>query len=278
MDWSWTNTSLLAAGTKKAPIIKACRMDPRFSYYLYLPKGFKPENAAHYHLAAVIHGTTRNAEKLKNDFTEFADETGTLILAPLFPAGVIDREDIHNYKFIKFHDIRFDLILLDMIDEVREIFGITEEKFFLHGFSGGGQFSHRMLYIWPERLLAVSAGAPGRSTYLNDTEDWYSGTKNFAEQFGKQLDMGALKKIPVLLLIGGEDTEEVDYSGDASFDASSEKNGSNRLERIRSLCRNYTDHGLNVLFKEIPGIGHEGLKLSGYVKEFFKQVLEEINK
>jgi poly(3-hydroxybutyrate) depolymerase len=273
MDWNWKNTALLGAGTTKAPILRACRMDQRFSYYLYIPRGFKPEHAADYQIAALIHGTTRNAEKLRDSFTGFADETNTLLLVPLFPAGIIDRGDIHNYKFIKFHDIRFDYILLDMVDEVRETFGITRDKFLLHGFSGGGQFSHRIFYLHPERLAAVSAGAPGRATYLDASENWYTGIGDFEEQFGKPLDTEALKKVPVLLLIGGEDTGAVDYSGDATFTEAAAKYGRSRIERIQALLRNYLDYGLNVRLEQVPGVGHEGLKLVPYITAFFKQVL-----
>jgi poly(3-hydroxybutyrate) depolymerase len=274
MDWNWKNTALMGAGTKKAPILRACRMDQRFSYYLYIPRGFTPENAANYRIASVVHGTTRTAEKLRDAFIDFADEANTLILAPLFPCGIIDREDIHNFKFIKFHDIRFDFVLLDMIDDVRETFGITEEKFLLHGFSGGGQFAHRMFYLHPDRLAAVSVGAPGRATYLDESEDWYAGIRDFEAQFGKPIDMAALKKVPVLLLAGLEDTENVDYTEDASFTEALKKYGDNRLERIRALLKNYLEHGLNVRLEEVPGLGHEGLKMVPQVIEFFKQVLE----
>jgi poly(3-hydroxybutyrate) depolymerase len=274
MDWNWKNTALMGAGTKKAPILRACRIDQRFSYYLYIPRGFIPENTANYRIASVIHGTLRNAEKLRDAFIDFANETNTLILAPLFPCGIIDREDIHNYKFIKFHDIRFDHVLLDMVDDVRETFGIVEEKFLLHGFSGGGQFAHRMFYLHPDRLAAVSVGAPGRATYLDKEEDWYTGIRDFEVQFRKPIDLVALKKVSVLLLAGSEDTESVDYTEDVSFSESSKKYGDNRLERIRALLQNYLEHGLNARLEEVPGLGHEGLRMVPQVTAFFKQVLE----
>lgn len=274
MDWNWKNTALMGAGTTRAPLLRACRRDPRCSYYLYLPKGFTLENAKDSNIAAIIHGTGRNAEKLRDAFVDFADETHTVILAPLFPTGIIDREDIHNYKFIKFQDIRFDYILLDMIDEIREIFGIATTKFMLHGFSGGGQFAQRMLYLHPERLMAVSAGAPGRATHLDENEDWSAGTRDFEEQFGKKLDFEAIRKVPVLLLIGMEDTEAVDYSGDPTASQTALGRGTNRLERIRALSENYRTHGLQVQLQEIPGLAHENLKFVGYAKDFFKQILD----
>jgi poly(3-hydroxybutyrate) depolymerase len=87
-------------------------------------------------------------------------------LAPLFPSGIIDPSDEDNYKFIKYHDIRFDHVLLAMIDEVAIKYRVNKDRFLLHGFSGGGQFVHRFFYLHPKRLMGVSIGAPGRITYL----------------------------------------------------------------------------------------------------------------
>jgi hypothetical protein len=86
--------------------------------------------------------------------------------------------------------------------------------------------------------------------------------------------MAALKKVPALLLAGSEDTESVDYTEDASFSDALKKYGSNRLERIRALFQNYLQHGLNVYLEEVPGLGHEGLKMIPQVIGFFKQALE----
>lgn len=78
MNYNWKATALMGIGTAKAPILKACRRDQRFSYFLYLPKGFQEESASEYMITVVVHGTTRNAEKLKNVFAEYADEMKSL--------------------------------------------------------------------------------------------------------------------------------------------------------------------------------------------------------
>lgn len=136
---------------------------------------------------------------------------------------------------------------------------------------------HRMLYLHPERLRAVSIGAPGRSTYLDDTEDWYAGTRNFEEVFGQPIDAAALRAVPVLLIIGAQDTERIDYSQDTTFIPASRKNGSNRVERMRALYKNYQDYGLKVRFLAVPGVAHEGMKIIPQVVEFFKEIAKEVN-
>ena len=51
--------------------------------------------------------------------------------------------------------MRFDLLLLAMVDEVERKYGIDARRFCLFGFSGGGQFVHRF-------YMPASAAAVGR--------------------------------------------------------------------------------------------------------------------
>lgn len=275
VNFNWFNTSLMGAGTKMAPLLHACRLDQRFSYYVYLPKGFHPVNKPAEHLLVVIHGTFRDAQNTRDSFISFAEKTNTVVLAPLFPTGIIDPEDLHNYKFIKYHNIRFDQIVLDMMDEVTETFRIPAEKVMLYGFSGGGQFVHRFLYLHPERLEAVVIGSPGRVTYLDKEEGWYSGIRDFEEQFGKPIDFEALKQPKILLFVGGNDTESIDMSDDASNSEAMDKYGSNRLERLEALYKNYQEYGMNAEYRVVPGVSHEEEKVTAIAAEFFYKILKE---
>src|SRR5690606_1815600 len=111
------------------------------------------------------------------------------------PAGIIDPHDLHNYKFIEYEGIRFDLALLSMVEEVSERYNVHSDRFYLHGFSGGGQFAHRFLYLHPERLAAVSIGAPGRITELDDSKKWWLGTGGMAERFGIEISIDAIREV-----------------------------------------------------------------------------------
>jgi poly(3-hydroxybutyrate) depolymerase len=145
----------------------ACQYDQRFSYYAYIPSSYDENLNIDYPLAVIVHGNERAAQKYRSVFKDFAEANQTIILAPLFPCGIIEPYDMDNYKFIKFHDIRFDYVLLAMVDELAEKYRIDHSQFLLHGFSGGGQFVHRFYYLHPDRLLGVSIGAPGRLTLLD---------------------------------------------------------------------------------------------------------------
>ena len=72
----------------------------------------------------------------------------------------------------------------------------------------------------PERLKAVSIGAPGRPTFLNSNEDYFWGIRDFKVYFDKDPDLEKICKIPVQITVGERDTA---FIGDSPY-------GSNRLE------------------------------------------------
>ena len=91
------------------------------------------------------------------------------------------------------------------------------------------------------------------------------GIRNFQEIFDKPFDIEKIRKVPVKILVGEEDTL---YVGESKW-------GTSRMERLINLRKNYEKNGLNVSMDIIPGIGHKGhddLK-SKYVLDFFLDVL-----
>ena len=126
--------------------------------------------------------------------------------------------------------------------------GIHTDRFFLFGHSGGGQFTNRFLFAHPDRLLAVSIGAPGRPTFLDLNEDYFWGVRDFKEYFGKSVDIEAVKQIPVQITVGENDTK---FIGDSPY-------GTNRVERMKSLQKNLEDWGVKTELQILPGFGHEG--------------------
>ena len=46
--------------------------------------------------------------------------------------------------------------------------------------------------------------------------------------------------------------------------------GKNRLERMKILKENYENNGISPVFKIVPGVSHEGMKVIDDVQEFFK--------
>jgi poly(3-hydroxybutyrate) depolymerase len=247
----------------------ALQSDPRFSYCLYVPTAH--QNATRdLPLVVVVHGTNRTAERYRTMFGEFAEEHGCIVLAPLFPAGIIEPEDLNNYKRIRFHDIRFDHVLLDMIEQIGARYRLETARFLLHGFSGGGQFAHRFAYLHPHRLSALSIGAPGRVTRIDPDVPWWLGTADLTEVFGTELDLPTLRRVPVQMIVGAEDTETWEIA-EPGIDAG----GDTRVERLRTLRDNWEAHGIPVRLDVIPGMGHSGSRGVPHTQRFFSEVLRK---
>jgi poly(3-hydroxybutyrate) depolymerase len=152
----------------------ASQYDQRFSYCLYVPADPGP-NAP---LVVIQHGTERNFLLYRDHLQGFADEHGVVVLAPLLPAGVGDPADMHNFKFIDYQGIRYDKVLLSMVDEVAATCPVDAEKFYPHGFSGGGQFAHRFCYLHPigSRVCPSARPAGSRSLMTAVPGGWGSRT------------------------------------------------------------------------------------------------------
>lgn len=225
----------------------ACHADPRFSYFIYIPEDVYSSPDDSFHAVVLVHGTTRETDSYRHDYQQWAKEKHLAIIVPQFPAGMIDPDDFNDYKLIRQYGIQYDNILLAMLTEINERFpAVNIKKFFLAGHSGGGQFTHRFFYLHPERLIGVCISAPGRITYLDPNTDFYWGTKNFKEIFGCEPDYEALKQVPVHLLVGELDTDHVGYT----------PYGNNRMERIKTLLKNYQEHGISADLQILPGVKH----------------------
>lgn len=250
----------------------ASQVDQRFSYAMYVPRRDGTDKLP---LVVIQHGTGRTAGKYRDQMIDFCERNAVAVLTPLFPAGIEDPEDLHNYKFIDYRGIRFDEILLAMIDEAAARVPIATEKFMLHGFSGGGQFAHRFLYLHPDRLSAVSVGAPGRITMLDPETDWWLGTRGMAEHFGIEVDLEAIARVPIQLVIGEHDVEtwEVNDRTGSNWLDGLEKQGATRRERLESYRLNLEAHGIKPRVDIVPDVAHDGSAALPYACDFFASVL-----
>lgn len=231
----------------------ASRADQRFSLSLYHPE--QPPAAG---LLVAVHGTDRDVAGTREAFIPFARRNNLAILAPLFPAGIDDRHDVDNYKFIRYHDIRFDEVLLAMIDEATDCLGFQgRPPIYLCGFSGGAQFAHRFLYLHPEVMTAVSIAAPGRITRIDDGTDWWHGTADAAEIFGSSIDTAALPRVPVHIVVGADDAAPaVDRRGQA-----------------RLLAKNLRSHHVQTRLDVVDGVQHDLAGLVPAITEFFESTI-----
>lgn len=238
--------------TGRTPWI-ASQADPRFSYGLYVPREGREINRAE--MLVLVHGTSRGAQLEVERWVGFAEQHDVVLFAPLFPAGIQGPDDVHNYKLVESNGLRYDRILLSMLEEARERWGVDVGRFHLAGHSGGAQFALRMLLLHPGRLRSVIISAPGRITRVDDTAPWPRGTADVPRRFGIRIDAGAIAQVPTLLTIGSEDTGVAALG--VQHDDSQQGFGETRRARLDLFEKHLRDLGVTPTVRVVPG-GHHG--------------------
>ncbi len=234
------------------------RMNPRFPLCLYVPESTSPSERSP--LLVLVHGTTRR-DWMRDSFRDFAERTGTALLLPLFPVGAAAPDDVHGFKWIDAHDVRYDLLLLDMIEQAAEIWPIATNRFALFGYSGGGQFAHRFLYLHPHRLTALSIGAPGNVTLPDFVRAWPAGLRGLEERFGVRFDADAVRAVPIHLVVGGADTETWEIAkspGDPVYVGGVNDESTTRVDKLKRLRDALDAFGSPTRLDVVEGAAHHG--------------------
>ena len=257
--------------------IFASRIDPRLHMVLYVPP--TAADGRKLDLLVAIHGTGRtSAIDFRDGFAEFGLYNDCAILCPIFPVGVLGDGARSGYKFLVEGDIRYDLVVLAMVEDMAAKYGQDWSTFAMFGFSGGGHFTHRFAILHPEKLWAASIGAPGSVTLLDPTRDWWVGIRDIEARFGKAFQPQALAKVPVQMVVGDADLEtwEITHQpGGKYFMDGANDAGATRPERLASLAASFRQAGVDVTFDSVPGVAHDRMKVLDHVKAFLAGNLKE---
>jgi pimeloyl-ACP methyl ester carboxylesterase len=255
--------------------VYALKSDPRFSYCAYVPlnamSGPAPE------LVVVIHGTGRTFSDYRDAFAEFGRWNHCIVLCPLFPIGVLGDDNRDGFKYIREGDIRYDEIVNAMVSEIGSRYGHRFDRFALFGYSGGGHFVHRYFMLHPQRLWALSIGAPGSVTLLDSSRDWWAGIRNFEETFGQAIDLPKMAGVPVQMVVGSADIEtwEITHQeGKRHWVPGANDAGRTRPERLDSLRRSFEEAGISVRFDLIENMAHDGFQAVPAVTDFLAEILK----
>ena len=252
----------------------ACHADPRFGYCMYVP----PARAHRPDLVVVVHGSLRMFTMMRDAFSAFARWNHCVVLCPLFPTDVMGDANDDGYKYLHEGELRYDRLLLAIIDEAAARHDMESERFGLFGYSGGGHFAHRFFTLHPERLWAVSIGAPGSVTQLDETRDWWVGVRNVRDLFGVKIDIGAMRRVPVQMIVGRMDLETFEImheQGDRYWMPGANDAGRNRPERLDALRRSYEAHGIGVRLDVLPEVAHDALRCATSAEDFLAEVLRQ---
>ena len=179
-------------------------------------------------------------------FSDFATSHRRLVLAPRF--------DIKS----GFQSLglgtpeRYDLQVLQMVDAVASSHTLATSLFDLFGYSAGGQFAHRFLYLHPERIRAIAIGAPGTVTLPSAWAPWPQGLANVTTLAGQEVDLTGGQRPDILLFVGDQDvtTNLLDQSEAAN------RAGRTRVERARTLHAAWESATIPHQYRELPGVGH----------------------
>jgi poly(3-hydroxybutyrate) depolymerase len=248
----------------------AVQADPRFSYGLRIPDGFAP--GAAYPLVVAVHGTTRQAQQLRDAWTAFAERHHAVIITPLFPAGITGADDVHGYKAIEDHGIRYDQVLFDLLGEVAARWSLDVERFYLAGHSGGGQYANRMLLLHPARLAGAVISAPGRVTLIDPDQPWPRGTADTRARFGLDIDPAAIAAVPALLTAGERD--EGSAALHAQQDASQAGYGATRVARLATLAGNLRACSADIRLELAADAGHHGNPTLAIAQRFLGNLID----
>lgn len=258
--------------------IYACKSDPRFHYCLYVPP--KAGDGAPVDLLVAVHGTSRTSFlDFRDGFAGFGRWNDVAVLCPIFPVGVLGDGNRSGYKYIQEggqHGIRYDRVVLAMVEEVAERYGQDWSRFAMFGFSGGGHFTHRFAILHPDRLWAASIGASGSVTRLDPTQDWWVGIRDLEARFGVRFDAQALAAVPVQMIVGDADLEtwEITHQpGGKYWMEGANDAGRTRPERLRALADSFRAAGVQVRFDLMPGVSHDRMKAVPLAQDFLAGVL-----
>ncbi len=281
----------------------ALASEPRVSYSLYIPpRHYNPNplataggdaslNLPKLPLLIFMHGSKRNVSPIHNELIPFAESTPCAVLAPVFPAGLDGPNDMDSYKRLRSKTLRSDLALLSMLDEVAHRWpGIDTTRVFLMGYSGGGQFAHRFLYLYPERLAAVSIGAPGSVTVLDPTQKWPAGVADVEELFDRSIDKHIIQKVAIYLIVGSADVEMHGgegfwqwYTKTSAKLRTGENDGMNRnkhpvqdrLSTLKRLHAMWMEDGIKAQLEIVEGVAHENGRVLGHVLQFLQPLMRK---
>lgn len=170
--------------------------DPKLSYYLYVPEGEIKG------VWVTVHGVSVNAYSHISMLAPFAKKGGFILAAPIF-----SKEDCLDYNIFGKAEsgFRSDKKFMEIMAEVGAGCGVPTEKIYLMGYSGGGQFCHRFIMNYPDRVKAAIICSPGNYTFPTWAAEYPYGLTGMEECLGTTYDEKAFLSLPIFVNVGSED-------------------------------------------------------------------------
>lgn len=228
---------------------RSLAVDHRTRCLLFRPRNADPQRPP----LVCVHGISRDARGHLAAFTEWAERTGTELLAPLF-----DHRRYRGYQRLKSSNRKLHPVAaMDaMLDET-----VGDRPCVIYGFSGGAQFAHRYALVRPERVAGMALAAAGWYTFPTAAASFPYGLARGRLPASLEIDFQAFLRLPKCVLVGDRDVER-----DRSLRSSrllDREQGDNRLARamawVAAMDR-AAAHAAQAPACElvvVPGVGHD---------------------
>ena len=228
------------------------RGSPAREYFKYVPETASSESP----VIVLVHGVTRRAAEQVFRFRALADRAGAILIAPYFSRSAFGLyQQVADPK----SGARADLALLDMLEAIGNETGAAIERVYLFGYSGGAQFVHRFVMLYPERAAAMLVASAGWYTFPDERLPYPYGIAN--SPLPGEIEPRRFLAVERHILVGAQDTGRGDnLRVSRKIDT---LQGTNRLERARrwfqamgAASRHYDVRPPRESFEIIPGVGH----------------------
>lgn len=233
-------------------LLRALRDDPAQEYITYLPAAHRPKPR----VVVSVHGLSRNALEQANAFAPLCEKIGAVLLVPVFTNdGHPDYQRLGRAN----RGRRVDRALDRCLEEVAALSGADVSQFYLHGYSGGAQFSHRYAMAHPHRILTAFVTAAGWYTFPDTRQKYPYGIRYNRQLRDVHFNPERFLHVPMHVLVGQQDTGMANVRRTPRVNA---QQGTTRVERARNWVKamnaSAESFGLphSVTLHEVPGVDH----------------------
>ena len=246
-------------------VLDASTQSPSVRVFYYVPTVATSQSP----VLIVLHGSGRDAQSMRDEWVELADDFGLLVFAPWFTASAFPGGSGYNLGNVYSNgnapggaapkpegDWAFSVVE-PLFDEVKRRTGNTSATYDLFGHSAGGQFAHRFVLFFPDgRYRRVVAANPGWYTVPDPDIDFPYG-------IGRSPIDGMTAKYferSLIVMAGDRDTDP--SSAGLRHTPEADAQGAHRFERAQYFydesrrIRAGAAFGWRLVV--VDGVGHDG--------------------
>jgi len=245
---------------------------PALPVWYHAPASLNPATP----VVFVMHGTSRNADDYRDQWSGLAERYGFLLLVPEFSDADFPERAGYNFGNVFAPDgtrrptAQWGYTAIERIfDHVRAAAGLNAATYNLYGHSAGAQFAHRMPLFLPSarisRLVTANAGAYMLPDFSHDFPYGLKGSGITEAEL-----KGALRQ-PVVVLLGEADIDPEHRSIPRAPEARAQ--GLHRFARGLGYFKLASEQAvrLGVPFGwrlvTVPGVGHSNTNMAAFAAE-----------